>query len=276
MRPIPLSNGDGRISGVCSGFRMAVVLLLLAGCASNRRQLDYARLYQVVPGEERQDFARLATWIAERDGRITLPVGETIHWAETAYYRWYSNSTFVVLTCPPRFHETRSYVRWASGSVLPVGRGVGWSLAGDYGLRGPGTYDFPGVDMHPEMAERDGVFGARFGDGRDRLLRLQEWHVSDQPVGNRVVASRLNADQTHDGFHFNWLRGYPGVQMTLFLTQQRRVGIISVRMPNSPSLAGLDFMKEDPPVLRHGSFVIDDTLASMGLVRERTLDAGIP
>lgn len=277
MRPIRRSSGDVSFVGVCAWLLAAVALLSpFAGCVSSRRQRDYARLYRVAPGEEREDFTRLASWIADHDGQITLPVGGTIYWAETAYYRWYSNETFVIVTCPPRFHETRSFIRWVSGSVRPVSRGVGWSLSGDYGLRGPGTYDFQGIAMRPEHAEQDGAFGARFGDRRNRLLHLMKWHVSDQPTNNQIVASRVNEDPTNDFFHFGWLRGCPDVQMNLFLSPDRRVGIISIRMPNSPSLAGLDFMKEDPPVLRQGSFVVDESLAEKGMRRKPNLDSRTP
>lgn len=267
MRPTLRSNGSGGVARLCAGCLVTVALLsLVAGCVGSNRQRDYTRLYRIVPGEEREDFARLAAWIADHDGQITLPVGGTIHWAETAYYRWFSNETFVILTCPRRFHESRSFVRWVYGSVIPEKRGVGWALSGDYGIRGPGTYDFPGVAMRTDKAQQDGVFGAHFGDGRERLLRLQKWHVSDQPIGNQIVASRLNENPTDDCFVFNWLRGYSAYfDMHLFLTQDRRVGIISIRMPNSPSLAGLDFMKEDPPILRKGSFVVDESLAAKGL-----------
>ena len=175
MQLIRPSLGSFTIVNVGGAVIVVVaLLLLLAGCASGRRQRDYAQLYRVVPGDEREDFARLVSWIAERDGNVTLPVGGSIHWSETVYYRWYSNETFVILTCPPRFHECRSSIKWVCGSVAPVIRGVGWTISGDYGLRGPGTYDFPGVIMRPETATQDGVFGVRFGDGRDRLLKLQD------------------------------------------------------------------------------------------------------
>ena len=243
---------------------VVALLLLLAGCASGRRQRDYAQLYRVVPGDEREDFARLVSWIAERDGNVTLPVGESIHWSETVYYRWYSNETFVILTCPPRFHESRSTIEWVCGSVKPVKRGMGWTMSGDYGLRGPGTYDYPGVTMRPEQAVQDGVFGIRFGDGRDRLLMLQDWHFSDQPENNKQVALALNGHPEYDCFVFNWLLGYPDIDVWSFLTPDKRVGILHVRTSNSPSLAGLDFMKEDPPVLRQGSFIVDEELAAKG------------
>ncbi len=241
-----------------------VICLLVVGCISSRRQHDFARLYRVVPGEERYDFARLVSWIAERDGQITLPEGKKIHWEETSYYRWYSNETFVILTCPPRFNEGRSFVRWLYGSVEPVRRSVGWALAGEYGLRGPATYDFPGVRMRPEIGKKDGIFGALFDDGRERLLRLQEWHISDQSLNNQKVAILVNKNPEYDSFNFNWLRGYPNIHMHLHYTQDKRVGLISIRMPESPSLAGLDFMKEDPPVLRQGSFIVDAELADKG------------
>jgi hypothetical protein len=272
MQPIPRSSSDVSFVGICAWLLAAVALLsFFAGCASSRRQRDYARLYRVAPGEEREDFARLASWIADHDGQISLPVGGTLYWAETAYYRWYSNETFVIVTCPPRFHETRSFVRWVSGSVRPVARGVGWSLSGDYGLRGPGTYDFPGITMRPEHAEQDGAFGARFGDKREQLMTLLRWHVSDQPPNNQGAMAGVNKNPAYDRVAFGWLRGCPKVQMSLFLSPDRRVGIISIRMDNSPSLAGLDFMKEDPPVLRQGSFVVDESLAEKGMRRRPNL-----
>lgn len=100
MRPTLRSNGSGGVARLCAGCLVTVALLsLVAGCVGSNRQRDYTRLYRIVPGEEREDFARLAAWIADHDGQITLPVGGTIHWAETAYYRWFSNETFVILTC---------------------------------------------------------------------------------------------------------------------------------------------------------------------------------
>ena len=267
MKPILLSLGSATMAKVGGVVLISVILLLLAGCASSRRQRDYAKLYRVVPGEEQEDFARLVSWVAERDGNVTLPVGGRINWAETTYYRWYSNETFVVLTCPPRFHESRSSIKWVCGSVQPVKRGVGWTIAGDYRLRGPGTYDFPGIDLWPEKAVQDGVFGVRFGDGRDRLLKLQEWHVSDQPEVNKRVAAGVNGNPEYDRFGFGWLRGHQDLQMHTYLTHDRRVAILYIQMPSSPTLAGLDFMGEDPPVLRQGSFVVDEELAAKGRKR---------
>ena len=264
MQLIHRSHGEGVMVLLFFGVLVIAALLVSTGCVGNRRQRDYAKLYRVVQGEEREDFGRLASWIADRDGQITLPVGGSIHWAETAYYRWYSNETFVVMTCPPRFHESRSTIEWVCGSVKPVKRGVGWTMSGDYGLRGPGTYDFPGVIMRPETATQDGVFGIRFGDGRDRLLKLQDWHFSDQPENNKQGALALNGHPEYNCFVFNWLLGYPDIDVWSFLTHDKRVGILHVRMSNSPSLAGLDFMKEDPPVLRQDSFIVNDELAAKG------------
>ena len=271
MTPMLPSHGSTPMVNVAGTILAAAVLLLLSGCVGIMRQHDYAKLYRVVPGEEHEDFGRLVSWIAARDGNVTLPVGGKIYWAETVYYRWYSNETFVVLTCPPRFHEKRSSIKWVYGSVTPVTRGVGWAMSGDYGLRGPGTYDYPGVTMRPEQATQDGVFGIRFGDGRDRLLQLLNWHISDQPEGNRIVAAGVNKFPEVDRFAFGWLRGYPDVQTHAYLTRDRLVGLLYVRMPDSPSLAGLDFMGEDPPVLRQCSFIVDEELAARGRNRGPSL-----
>ncbi len=264
IKPTLHSSSNDVIAGICGVVFLATALIVLAGCTSTRRQRDYARLYTVVPGEEREDFGRLASWIAEHDGQITLPIGGTVYWSETAYYRWYSNETFVITTCPPRFHETRSEIRWLCGYVSPAKRGVGWAMTADYGLRGPGTYDFFEARMYPENAPLDGVFGVRFGDRRPRLLQVLEWHISDQLEGNRRGARKLASNDSYDLFSIGYLRGYPGTQLSAFLSASREVGILKVRMPNSPGLSGLDFMKEDPPVLRQGSFIVDAELVAKG------------
>ena len=274
MRPILRSDSEGRLPGLLAGILLCFGLtVLLAGCASSHRQRDYARLYCVVPGEEREDFGRLSSWIAERDGHITLPVRGTIHWGETAYYRWYSNETFVIVTCPPKFHEKRSEIRWLCGSIsLPAKAtsAMGSAFYGDYGRRGPGTYDFDGVQMRPWLSPRDGIFGVHFNDRRTELLRIFEWHISDQLEVNQRGARALTSHSEDDRFPIGYLRGYPGAQLSIFLSAERRVGLLKVRMPDSPGLAGLDFMKADPPVLRQGSFTVDASLAAKGLRKSRS------
>ena len=271
MRPTFRSSGDGGVAGLCAGLLIAVSLLsLVIGCASSRRQRGYARLYRVVPGEEREDFGRLASWIAERDGQITLPIDGTIHWAETAYYRWYSNETFVIVTCPPQFHAARSEIRWLCGTITsPESAAVGRAIYGEYGRRGPGTFDYDGIAMRPWLAPCDGIFGVRFGERRSRLLQILEWHSSDQLEEYRSSARKLASYAEHDLVSIDRLRRHPGVQLSAFLSREREVGILKVRMPESPGLAGLDFMKEDPPVLRQGSFEVDVSLAAKGLRRQQ-------
>jgi hypothetical protein len=103
------------------------------------------------------------------------------------------------------------------------------------------------------------------------LLRILEWHISDQLEANQKGARALTSHSGDDRFPIGDLRGYPGVQLSVFLSGEREAGLLKVRMPDSPGLAGLDFMREAPPVLRQGSFVVDASLAAKGLRKHRDL-----
>ncbi len=239
-------------------------VVLLFGCVNALRQRDYAKLYHIVPREERNDFGRLVSWIAQHDGNITLRTGDTIYWEETAYFRTYSNDVFILLSFPPRFNEMRSSIYWVAGTLHRKNNGVGVSLFGIPNSRGPATYDFPQFKFHPVQSQNDGIFGVNFNDNRPALLKQQERHIKDQHIEYRQRAIELNSHPEFDVFIFNRLYGCPGTQMFTFLDSTRSVVFIQLRMPDAPGLGGLLFAKEDPPVLRQGSFIVDAELAAKG------------
>ena len=260
MQLIPLSPGKHRPYWRLTLMALVLMASIPSGCADPDWQKQHGDLFTVHPGEERDDFARMVTWIASHDGHISLTEGSVIRWQETDYYRWYSNGTHVVLCCPPRFSETKSELRWLAGSVSS-------SLVFSDAMRGVyrvgGTYEFPGLDMRPTPASNDGIFGVRFGDDRARLRKLMAEQESDETENNRIASRRYNAGLTN-AFDLQHLKGEPGTHVMLNLKDDAVVSYIAVRMPQSPGLAGTDFMDFEPPIRRSGFFVVDKDLVAKG------------
>jgi hypothetical protein len=219
-------------------------------------------MFLVHPGRERDDFARLVAWIAAHDGRISLRSGTVVSWQETAYYRLYTNETYLVLCCPPSFCETRSEIRWLAGSIEP-NASLSDALRGEYKVGG--LYTFPLLDMRSCAASGDGVFGIRFGDDRSNLWQVLAYNDSD--LDNRAHISDIDYNKVLVGaFSVQHLRGDLRYQHQImaYLRDNATVSYITVQMLGSPGLAITDFMDADPPILRRGSFVIDDDLRGQG------------
>lgn len=271
-----------RILHIVGSVVMCCMLLLTSSCityyfvSTSLWRHGRNNLWKVNEGGESEDLHRFAEWLSKREGRLSIEKGSTIQWFETQSYRCYSNDTFVLAFCPPRFSEKYADIVWLAGKLDKsediISDFFPPSILDEHNIR---TYTYPkSVLPGPEKCVEDGIYTIRFGDQREnlcnRLLYLDSLSplktvLKDESTGNErlYVEYLLGEGQKYysNSFHLAGpyaMDKYNG-HVWCSLTVDGKVFQMQVSIFNSrfgvPDMNAYKYRKL--PILRSGSFKVD-------------------
>ena len=229
-----------------------------------------------IPGEERNDFARIAKFIATHDGNITLVEGTQIHWFDTFYFRCYSNDTYVIVSYPPPFRSEQSALYWFCGKVVQGHeRGFAFAINGDPPTsedRANHFFDdrFPCLKFNAILYRSDGIFGVNFGERRE-VTANRYWndevfvarkHINPDSDARLRGINTLYVNKFYmetepfkaGGYNCNIIYNEKGYAVWMKIEgYNRKYSMVPLTWDSSP-----------PPILRSGSFTVNATLVKTG------------
>ena len=246
---------------------MALLILATTSClddliASREERKKEEWLYSIDEGEEALDFLRFATWVENMDGRFPLEPGSKMHWFESSEFRCYSNDNHVIVFTPRRFHEEFGTIVWIAGGVSNSGNFV------------ENLYPFISTNhigvqtgnlrVAPEACRDAGLFSARFGDSRERLLDLVRKSVWESPDSIRREYLMDSHRYTHRVVYKPVLP--PGHQCNtrVDFRLDANGSLYWMEIINYPGGINIPYLSllrnSELPVVRRGSFTIENVV----------------